>query len=47
VKYYPTARNYTRTIKPHLADPAAQKALVRDFHRYTPGPVGKNLSCRE
>ena len=43
VKYYPIARNWSRKIKPHLADPAVQKVLVRDFNRFTFGRWGREF----
>ena len=36
-RYYPIVRNWSRKIKPHLADKEAQRLLVRDFNRFTFG----------
>lgn len=37
IRYYPIARNWSRKIKPHLADAEAQRLLVRDFNKFTFG----------
>lgn len=37
IRYYPIARNWSRKIKPHLADKKVQRILVRDFNKYTFG----------
>lgn len=37
IQYYPVVRNWSRKIKPHLADAEVQRLLVRDFNKYTSG----------
>lgn len=37
MRYYPITRNWSRKIKPHLANKEAQRLLVRDFNKFTMG----------
>jgi len=43
MRYYPIARNWSRRIKPCIADKEVQRVLVRDFNKFTFGRWGKEF----
>jgi hypothetical protein len=40
VLYYDVVKNWSRKLKPHLADPEFNRRLVRDFNRFSTGRNG-------